>query len=193
MVRMKLKILKNTLLPEEAYNCDRCTLSLERTKIVPGVGNKHSAVVFLGEAPGTCEDELGQPFVGRSGILLNKMLESIGLSREDVFITNTVKCRPPNNRPPTYTEKHTCSNYLDYELEVIQPKIIVGLGLTAGKTLNGNKDVEMRLIRGHILDYNNKTKYMITYHPAALLRNPSLKHLAWEDLQALEQFLKDAS
>ncbi len=165
--------------------CTKCSLGHLRKNFVFGVGNPQAEVVVVGEAPGADEDEQGEPFVGRAGQLLNKMLESIGLNRNEVYIANILKCRPPNNRRPTDKEISECEPYLQKQIELIKPKIILALGLTAVSSLL-KMDFKMSEIRGNILDYRG-TKMLITYHPAALLRNPAWKRAAWEDLKLLKE------
>ncbi|PKL78165.1 MAG: uracil-DNA glycosylase [Ignavibacteriae bacterium HGW-Ignavibacteriae-4] len=165
----------------------RCELGATRNKFVFGTGDPNADLLIIGEAPGRDEDAQGEPFVGRSGKLLTTILESIQLSRDDVFIANILKCRPPNNRRPSTSEVDTCEVYLHKQIELINPKYILALGLTAADTLLKEKCV-MKDIRGEILDYRGK-KLMITYHPSALLRNPNLKRPVWEDMKKLKELL----
>lgn len=169
------------------HNCMRCELGATRNKFVFGKGDPNADLLIIGEAPGRDEDLQGEPFVGRSGKLLTTILESIHLSRDDVFIANILKCRPPNNRRPSTSEVDTCEVYLHKQIELINPKYILALGLTAADTLLKEKCV-MKDIRGEILDYRGK-KLMITYHPSALLRNPNLKRPVWEDMKKLKSLL----
>lgn len=166
-------------------NCVSCELGLSRNKFVFGSGNPKAKIMIIGEAPGADEDNLGLPFVGRAGQLLTKILESINLSRDEVFIANIIKCRPPNNRRPTTNEVENCEPYLLKQIELINPEFIVALGLTAVDTLLKSKH-KMQDVRGKILNYHNR-KLMVTYHPAALLRNPNWKHFVWEDVKNLKR------
>jgi len=166
---------------EDLGECTRCPLHLQRNKIVFGAGNPRAELVFVGEGPGHDEDVQGLPFVGRAGKLLTQMIEAMGLTREQVYICNVVKCRPPENRKPEDDEVATCSPYLYRQLDVIAPKAIVCLGATAAQSLLKTKDSISRF-RGNWLEYRN-TKLMVTYHPAYLLRNPAAKSEVWKDLQ----------
>jgi DNA polymerase len=166
---------------EDLGECTRCRLHKKRNSIVFGVGNPRAELVFVGEGPGHDEDVQGLPFVGRAGKLLTQMIEAMGLRREDVYICNVVKCRPPENRRPEDDEVATCSPYLYRQLAVIGPKAIVCLGATAAQSLLKTKESISRY-RGQWLDYRG-TKLMVTYHPAYLLRNPNAKGDVWKDLQ----------
>lgn len=166
---------------EDLGECTRCRLHQQRNKIVFGAGNPRAELVFVGEGPGHDEDVQGLPFVGRAGKLLTQMIEAMGLTREQVYICNVVKCRPPENRKPEDDEVATCSPYLYRQLDVIAPKAIVCLGATAAQSLLKSKDSISRF-RGNWLEYRN-TKLMVTYHPAYLLRNPAAKSEVWKDLQ----------
>jgi DNA polymerase len=166
---------------EDLGECTRCRLSKQRNKIVFGAGNPSAELVFVGEGPGRDEDAQGLPFVGRAGKLLTQMIEAMGLRREDVYICNVVKCRPPENRKPENDEVATCSPYLFRQLDVIQPKAIVCLGATAAQAILKTTDSISRY-RGTWFDYRG-TKLMATYHPAYLLRNPAAKGEVWKDLQ----------
>jgi len=166
---------------EDLGECTRCRLHEQRNKIVFGAGNSRAELVFVGEGPGHDEDMQGLPFVGRAGKLLTQMIEAMGLTREQVYICNVVKCRPPENRKPEDDEVATCSPYLYRQLDVIAPKAIVCLGGTAAQALLNTKDSLSR-IRGTWFDYRN-TKLLVTYHPAYLLRNPNAKGEVWKDLQ----------
>jgi uracil-DNA glycosylase family 4 len=162
-------------------NCTRCKLHKARTKIVFGVGNPKAELVFVGEGPGRDEDAQGEPFVGRAGKLLTQMIEAMGLRREDVYIANVVKCRPPENRLPEKDEIETCSPFLMRQLAVIQPKVICALGSCASQTLLQTTQGISRF-RGEWFDFSG-AKLIATYHPAYLLRNPSAKGEVWKDLQ----------
>jgi uracil-DNA glycosylase family 4 len=166
---------------EDLGECARCRLHEQRNKIVFGQGNPRAELVFVGEGPGHDEDMQGLAFVGRAGKLLTQMIEAMGLTREQVYICNVVKCRPPENRKPEDEEVATCSPYLFRQLDVIAPKAIVCLGLTAAQALLKTKDSISRF-RGQWFDYRN-TKLLATYHPAYLLRNPAAKGEVWKDLQ----------
>jgi DNA polymerase len=161
--------------------CTRCRLHEKRTQAVFGVGDEQADWLFVGEGPGAEEDLKGEPFVGQAGKLLDNMLASIGLKRgEKVFITNVVKCRPPGNRTPEPDEATACAPYLDRQIDLISPKLIVALGKVAATRLLG-KDASIASLRGKLLDYQGRP-LIITYHPAYLLRNLPDKAKAWEDL-----------
>lgn len=170
-------------------DCQRCKLCHGRTNIVFGTGNPHSSLVFVGEGPGADEDRLGEPFVGRAGQLLTKMIIAMGLTREEVYICNVVKCRPPQNRDPEADEIEACEPFLKKQLAIIKPKIIVGLGRYACQTLL-KTTTPMSKLRGQWVTYEG-IKFMPTFHPAYLLRNPPAKKEVWEDLQAVMAQLKD--
>ena len=173
---------------EDLGDCTRCVLHKQgRKQIVFGVGNPGADIMFIGEAPGADEDQRGEPFVGRAGQLLNNMISAMGIRREDVYIANINKCRPPGNRTPEREECETCSPFLLRQIEVVKPKIIVALGAVAAKTLLGVNDA-MANLRGHIYDFKN-TKLAVTYHPAYLLRDPRQKKEAWKDLQMVMKYL----
>ncbi len=162
-------------------NCTRCKLHKGRTKLVFGVGNPKAELVFVGEGPGRDEDVQGEPFVGRAGKLLTQMIEAMGLRREDVYICNVVKCRPPENRLPEKDEVSTCSPFLMRQLAAIQPKVICALGSCAAQTLLQTTQGISRF-RGEWFDVQG-AKFIATYHPAYLLRNPAAKGEVWKDLQ----------
>ncbi len=177
------KIKGDTLLKirEDIGECTRCKLHKGRNKIVFGDGNPKARLVFVGEAPGADEDKQGIPFVGRAGKLLTQMIEAMGLQRQDVYICNVVKCRPPDNRKPEDDEVSTCSPYLLRQLDVIEPKVLVCLGAVAAQTLlETNRGISQ--FRGEWIDWRGH-KLMATYHPAYLLRNPAAKADVWKDLQ----------
>ncbi|MFN8667424.1 MAG: uracil-DNA glycosylase family protein [Gemmatimonadaceae bacterium] len=166
---------------EAARNCQSCTLYKTARQAVPGEGNPEADFVCVGEAPGATEDEQGKPFVGQAGQLLTKILAAINLTREDVFICNVLKHRPPGNRNPTPEEVTACSPYLVRQIEILKPKVIVALGTFAAQTLLQTKEPIGKL-RGRIHRYYG-VPLIVTYHPAALLRNPSWKRPTWEDVQ----------
>ena len=168
-------------------NCTRCPLWEGRTKIVHSEGNPQADLVFVGEAPGANEDAEGRPFVGKAGQLLNKIIEAIGMKREDVFIGNINRCRPPGNRTPTLPEAHTCRTFLLREIAVIRPKVIVVLGNTATQNLLDTK-IGITKLRGEFQDYYG-VKVMPTFHPAYLLRDPSKKRETWEDMKKVREEL----
>jgi uracil-DNA glycosylase family 4 len=161
--------------------CLKCGLGRTRKKFVFGVGNPKAEIVVVGEAPGADEDEQGEPFVGRAGQLLNKILDAIHFKREEVYICNILKCRPPNNRDPQAEEIDCCEPYLWKQLELIKPKLILCAGRIAGQSLLKTNS-SLAQLRGRMHDYRG-IPLMVTYHPAALLRNPNWKRPCWEDVQ----------
>jgi len=170
------------MIREDLGDCTRCRLHQQgRKQIVFGVGNPKSDLMFIGEAPGADEDEQGEPFVGRAGQLLNNMIKAMGLRREDVYIANIIKCRPPANRTPERDECETCSPFLMRQIAVIKPKVVVALGAVAARTLLAI-NAPMAELRGRWYDFRG-TKLAVTYHPAFLLRDPRQKKEAWKDLQ----------
>ena len=169
-------------------DCTRCKLhTLGRRQVVFGVGNPNADLMFVGEAPGADEDIQGEPFVGRAGQLLTKIIEAIGLSRSDVYIANVIKCRPPQNRNPEQDEVDTCEPFLFRQIDVIQPKVIVALGTFAARALLRTLDPISRL-RGRVFEYRG-AKLIPTFHPAYLLRNPSSKREVWEDMKLVRSLL----
>ncbi|MBT4594904.1 uracil-DNA glycosylase [bacterium] len=166
-------------------NCSHCPLANQgRSKVVFGIGNPSAELMFVGEGPGRDEDKQGIPFVGRAGQLLTKMIEAMGLSRDDVYISNVVKCRPPSNRVPLPDEMDACTQHILWkEIALIQPKIICALGSTAAKAMLG-QDIKISKIRG-IFQKADCIDIMPTYHPAYLLRNPEAKVSVWEDLKKI--------
>ncbi len=172
-------------LNSQIKDCTKCRLAKNRTKFVFGVGNPKAKVMFIGEAPGRDEDLQGEPFVGRAGQLLDKILMAINFKREEVYIANMVKCRPPENRAPEQDEMDTCYPYLLKQIEMIKPKIICCLGRISGQYLLQTKEALGKL-RGKIHDYNG-IKLIVTYHPAALLRYPEYKKETWEDMKLLKK------
>ena len=174
-------------LKSQVKSCTKCSLSKSRTNAVAGKGSHHAEIMFIGEAPGRSEDLKGEPFVGTAGKILTEALEYAGLSRDDVFITNVVKCRPPNNRIPLEEEKISCQKYLIDELDIIKPKIICILGNTAyGSILGGNSITKNR---GKIIKKNNNL-YFLTVHPAAVIYTPDLKQVLKDDIKALVDTLE---
>jgi uracil-DNA glycosylase len=168
-------------------DCTRCRLHKGRTNLVFGVGNVDADIMFVGEGPGADEDEQGEPFVGRAGQLLNNMIAAMGIRREDVYIANIVKCRPPGNRTPERDECDTCSPFLLRQIAVIRPKVIVALGAVAAKNLLAVND-SMANLRGRWYDFRG-SRLIVTYHPAFLLRDPRQKKEAWKDLQMVMKYL----
>jgi uracil-DNA glycosylase len=162
-------------------NCKKCLLYKSRNKFVFGKGSSNADVMIVGEGPGAEEDKQGEPFVGRAGKLLTDILNAINFSREEVYIANIVKSRPPGNRTPLPEEMDACLPYLIKQIELIKPKLILCLGLTAAKGLLKKRD-SLTKMRGQVFDFEN-AKVMVTYHPAALLRNPNWKRACWEDVQ----------
>ena len=170
------------LIREDIGDCKRCKLSQQgRKQIVFGVGDPRAELMFVGEAPGADEDQQGEPFVGRAGQLLNNMIKAMGISREQVYIANVVKCRPPSNRTPERDECDTCSPFLMRQIAVVQPKVIVALGAVAAKNLLAVQS-SLGDLRGRWFEYRG-CKLAVTYHPAFLLRDPRQKAEAWKDLQ----------
>src|SRR2546425_4354483 len=175
---------------EDLGDCVRCKLhGLGRRQIVFGVGNPDAALMFVGEAPGADEDMQGMPFVGRAGQLLTKIIEAIGLTREEVYIANVIKCRPPGNRNPEPDEVDTCQPFLFQQIDGIKPKVIVALGKFAAQALLRTLDPISRL-RGRVYEYRG-AKLIPTFHPAYLLRNPSSKREVWEDMKVVRKLLAE--
>jgi uracil-DNA glycosylase family 4 len=171
------------------HECQRCSLGATRNKFVFGAGNPNAEIMFVGEAPGAEEDRQGIPFVGRAGQLLDKILAAMKLSRDDVYIANILKCRPPNNRDPQPEEAATCEPYLHHQLNLIKPKIICCLGRISAQRLM-QTNMSLAQMRDRWFDYRG-TILMVTYHPAALLRNPNFKRPTWEDMQKLMKKLEE--
>ena len=170
--------------------CSACELSQNCTRKVPGVGNRDADLLIVGEGPGHDEDLRGEPFVGRSGQLLDRMLASIGLTREQVYITNIVKCRPPNNRDPRSEEAEQCRVFLDAQIKQLQPRVILSVGRVSAHNLLGSNLPVGKLIRQvHELP-GTGIPLKVTYHPAYLLRNPSAKAIAWQDMKLLHRMLQ---
>lgn len=177
-------------LHKQVLACKQCSVLVKnRTKVVFGAGNIHAKLVFVGEAPGADEDIQGLPFVGRAGQLLTKIIEAMGFKREEVFICNVLKCRPPNNRPPAPDEVINCRPYLKQQLEIIKPKVIVALGNHAVKALLQTEQ-GISSLRGRFQEYEG-IPVMCTYHPAYLLRSPGEKKKVWEDMKKVIKFLEE--
>ena len=172
-------------LAKRVAECRRCPLWEERTRTVFSNGSKRARLMFVGEAPGREEDLQGLPFVGRAGKLLTKILDSVGLARDEVYITNILKCRPPNNRDPNEEEVRACEPYLARQIELLKPVLICALGRVAAQNLL-KTNASLSVLRGGI-HYYNDTRVIVTYHPAALLRNPHLKRSAWEDIKLVRK------
>jgi uracil-DNA glycosylase family 4 len=173
---------------EDIGDCTRCKLhGLGRRQIVFGVGNPSAELMFVGEAPGADEDLQGIPFVGRAGQLLTKIIEAIGLGRDDVYIANVIKCRPPDNRNPDPDEVETCKPFLIRQIDAIKPRVIVALGTFAARTLLHTQDPISRL-RGRVYEYR-RAKLIATFHPAFLLRSPDRKRDVWEDMKKVRNLL----
>ncbi len=168
-------------------DCRRCKLSPSRKNIVFGSGNPKAELMFVGEAPGADEDEQGLPFVGRAGQLLTRIIEAIGMRREEVYICNILKCRPPGNRNPETEEIASCEPFLFRQIASVRPKVICALGTFGAQTLLRTTEAIGRL-RGHLIDYRG-SKLMATFHPAYLLRNPNEKRKVWEDMQVIRSYL----
>ena len=178
-------------LQEQVSQCISCPLCAHRTHTVFGEGNPHSSLLFVGEGPGADEDRMGRPFVGRAGQLLDKMIQAMGLQREDVYIANVVKCRPPGNRTPLPEEMQACLPYLRGQFALIRPKVIICLGATAARAII-SEDVRITRDRGTWV--NKKGIWIMpTYHPAALLRDPTKKRETWQDLQEVMKKLEETN
>lgn len=170
---------------KQINTCQLCGLAETRNKFVFGDGNPNADLMLIGEAPGAEEDKSGIPFVGRAGKLLNDILIAIGFRREDVFIANILKCRPPNNRDPLPSEREVCKPYLYKQIDLIKPKVILCLGKVAANVLLDNNE-SLTKMRGNVYEING-VKTFVTYHPAALLRNPNWKRPTWEDVQKVKK------
>jgi uracil-DNA glycosylase len=171
----------------ELGDCCRCELGGSRKTLVFGVGNPHARIVFVGEAPGRDEDVKGEPFVGEAGQLLTKIIQAMGFERSDVYICNVLKCRPPGNRDPLPSEVKACAPYMLRQVKAIKPEVIVALGKFASQTLLESKEIISRL-RGRFHDYHG-IPLMPTFHPSALLRDPSKKREVWDDMQQVMKLL----
>ncbi len=182
---------------KEIMSCKKCDLYKYRKNPVPGEGRLDADIMFIGEAPGAQEDEQGRPFVGAAGKLLTELIESIGLKREEVYITNVVKCRPPNNRDPTEEEIEACSPYLIRQIQLIKPKIIIALGRHAGRFLFTNAGLKWRnmtVMHGKVYDaelFGVKTKLLATYHPAAALYYPKLRPELEKDFTTIKKLYEE--
>jgi DNA polymerase len=172
-------------------DCQRCKLAPGRTHLVFGVGNPEADLMFVGEGPGRDEDLQGEPFVGRAGKLLTRIIEAMGFAREDVYIANAVKCRPPKNRDPAADEIGACRHFLMRQVAIIKPEIVVLLGNSAVRAVL-DREQPMSRMRGRFLDWNG-VRVMCTYHPAYLLRNPSAKKMVWEDMKIVRDALAAAA
>jgi len=179
----KTNDVRISLLKNEVSCCRKCPLSKERSKAVFGSGSINAKLMFIGEAPGHEEDMQGLPFVGEAGMLLTKIIEAMGIKREDVYISNILKCRPPQNRNPLPEEISMCIDYLHKQIDIIKPRIICGLGKFASQTLL-NTQIPISKLRGSWREYRG-IKFMPTYHPAYLLRNPKDKKIVWEDMKKI--------
>ena len=182
--RMTLKELR-----EYISDCQRCEIAKNRLNLVFGLGNENAEIVFVGEAPGADEDKQGEPFVGKAGQLLTKIIKAMGFERSDVYITNILKCRPPENRDPLPQEVANCEPFLLKQLEIIKPKIIIALGKYASQTLL-NTDIPITQLRGKFYDFHS-IPLMSTFHPSFLLRNPNKKREVWEDMKKVLKRLKE--
>ena len=174
-------------LQQQAMHCVACDLSKTRTHVVFGVGNQAADLLIVGEAPGANEDKQAEPFVGRAGQLLNNMLQAIELQRQDIYIANILKCRPPNNRDPKIEEVALCTPFLERQINLLQPKIILALGRIAAHFLLGSTE-SLAKLRGREFQYHN-TPLLVSYHPAYLLRSPREKSKSWQDLLLLKKYL----
>ena len=176
---------------EEIGDCTRCKLHEGRTNLVFGVGNPKADLMFVGEAPGRDEDLKGEQFVGRAGQLLTKIIEAIDLTRDDVYIANVIKCRPPKNRNPEPDEVKTCEPFLFSQIDAIQPRVIVALGAFAVRTLLRDDKTPISKLRGQQYSYRGTT-LIPTFHPAYLLRSPDKKRYVWEDMKQVRAILRGA-
>jgi len=179
-------------LSKDIGDCKRCRLSKERTNIVFGEGNPDARLMFVGEAPGREEDSQGRPFVGDAGMLLTRLIEKMGFKRGDVYIANIIKCRPPMNRNPEKDEIESCRGFVEKQIEIIKPGVLISLGRISSQALIGNTGLKMTSIRGNFFDYKGIV-LMPTFHPAYLLRNPKDKWLTWNDAQKVLEKLKEVT
>lgn len=181
---------------EKISKCTKCPLNETRNMTVPGEGNINSPVVFIGEGPGAEEDVTGRPFVGRAGKLFDEILKAVSFSREDIFITNIVKCRPPNNRNPMPDEMNSCSPFLFSQLQIINPVLIVTLGAVPLSYLLEKKNIRITSMRGKAIQYKEESMIFPMFHPSYLLRNPSKakgspKFLTWQDIQEVKRIYEE--
>jgi uracil-DNA glycosylase family 4 len=177
-------------LREDIGDCGRCKLSGKRTNIVFGEGNPDARLMFIGEAPGREEDLQARPFVGEAGRLLTRLIDKMGFKREDVYIANIVKCRPPMNRDPENDEIDACLGFLERQIDIIDPDVIMSLGRISSLTLIGNDKLKISAIRGKFFDFKG-IPLMPTFHPAYLMRNPKEKWLTWNDAQKVLELLEE--
>lgn len=176
-------------LKQSVLNCTLCDLCKTRKNVVFGVGDENAEIMFIGEAPGANEDLKGEPFVGRAGMLLNAMASSIGLKREEVYIANILKCRPPNNRDPSPKEVKLCTGYLQRQIELVNPRVLIAVGRIAAQFLLST-DESMAKLRGNTYSYGSKnTPLVVTYHPAYLLRSPGEKKKAYQDFLLIKKLI----
>jgi len=182
-----------TALAAHVRTCEKCELHRGRTQTVFGVGSENADLLIVGEAPGAEEDRRGEPFVGRAGHLLDAMLGAISLSRDEVYIANILKCRPPNNRDPRPSEAEACTPYLERQIALLQPKAILALGRIAAQWLL-QSDSPIGRLRGKKMSFGNpETPLVASYHPAYLLRSPAAKAKSWEDLRLVRQILQKST
>lgn len=185
-----LKLDDWALIDTAIQQCESCELARHCTQKVPGAGDRKAELMIIGEAPGHDEDLQGEPFVGRSGQLLEKMLAAIGIAREQVFITNIVKCRPPDNRDPRVEEAEQCRAYVNAQVKLIRPKVVLALGRVAAQNLLDSKQPVGKLIQQMHSLPGSDIPLKVTYHPSYLLRTPSAKAIAWQDMKLLQRLLK---
>lgn len=179
-------------LREEIGDCKRCKLSGKRTNIVFGEGNPDAKLMFIGEGPGREEDIQARPFVGDAGMVLTRLIEKMGFRREDVYIANIVKCRPPMNRDPEADEMEECKGFVERQIEIIHPQVIMSLGRISAMALTGDAKLKITAIRGKFFDYKG-ILLIPTFHPAYLMRNPKDKWLTWSDAQKVLEILGSKS
>jgi DNA polymerase len=177
------------LLKQELGNCTRCKLSAHRSSIVFGEGDAQAKIMFIGEAPGREEDIQGVPFVGEAGALLTRLIEKMGMKRNEVYIANVIKCRPPMNRDPDYEEIETCRYFIEKQIEIISPEVVITLGRIAFQSIMRDQRLKITSARGNFFQYKN-IPLMPTFHPAYLLRNPKHKWLTWNDVQKVLERIK---
>lgn len=188
----KIENMELEQLSDEICKCTLCPLAVERNNAVPGKGASKARLMLIGEGPGGDEDKSGLPFVGRAGELLTKILSSVNINREEIFITNVVKCRPPGNRDPLPEEMNACWPYLARQIELIQPAIILSLGRVSTSFLLSLKKFKITKEHGNVFHFSNSTILIPVYHPSYLLRNPSKeqgspKHQMWEDMKKVKE------